>query len=57
TRQLRSANFALATVPCVHRTTAGGRFFLHLAAKTGNSLPVNLRLTQDLLTFTKHLKT
>ncbi|KAJ1101580.1 hypothetical protein NDU88_006646 [Pleurodeles waltl] len=45
TRQLRSANLALATVPRIRRTTAGGKSFSYLAAKTWNSLPTNLRTT------------
>ncbi|KAJ1191950.1 hypothetical protein NDU88_001263 [Pleurodeles waltl] len=56
-RQLCSASLALVCVPRIHRTTTGGRSFSHLATKTWNSLPLQLRQTQDLLTFRKRLKT
>ncbi|KAJ1186170.1 hypothetical protein NDU88_002953 [Pleurodeles waltl] len=56
-RQLRSANFALAIVPRIQRKTSGGRSFSYLAARTWNSLPTSLRQTQDLLTFRRLLKT
>ncbi|KAJ1166727.1 hypothetical protein NDU88_007124 [Pleurodeles waltl] len=57
TRQLRSANLALAIVPRIQRKTSGGRSFSFLAAKTWNSLPTSLRQTQDLLAFRRLLKT
>ncbi|KAJ1188070.1 hypothetical protein NDU88_004835 [Pleurodeles waltl] len=56
-RQLCSADPALATVPHICRMTTGGRSFSHLAAKTWNTLPLPLRQTKDLLTFRKRLKT
>ncbi|KAJ1115749.1 hypothetical protein NDU88_003971 [Pleurodeles waltl] len=57
TRQLRSTSHALAAVPCIRKATMGGRSFSYLAAKTWNSLPIHLRLTQDHLSFRKQLKT
>ncbi|KAJ1215788.1 hypothetical protein NDU88_003395 [Pleurodeles waltl] len=56
TRQLRSANLALTVVPRIQRKTSGGRSFSYLAAKTWNTLPANLRQTQDLLTFRRLVK-
>ncbi|XP_078533484.1 uncharacterized protein LOC144819505 [Lissotriton helveticus] len=56
-RHLRSTSHALPAVPRIRRATTGGRSFSYLAAKTWNSLPTDLRLTQDHLSFRKKLKT
>ncbi|KAJ1116180.1 hypothetical protein NDU88_004398 [Pleurodeles waltl] len=42
-RTLRSTGQALAAVPRIRKTTAGGKSFSFLAAKTWNSLPSHLR--------------
>ncbi|KAJ1110543.1 hypothetical protein NDU88_007894 [Pleurodeles waltl] len=57
TRPLRSSGLALAAVPRIRRSTAGGRSFSFLAAKTWNSLPTSLRTTQDHSAFRRLLKT
>lgn len=57
TRALRSFGQALKRIPSFTRSRAGGRSFQVLAARLWNSLPLHLKMVQDLLTFRRQLKT
>lgn len=56
-RTLRSSTLLLTPVPKVSLARIGGRSFQAIASRLWNSLPLDLKQAQDLLTFRKKLKT
>ena len=56
TRALRSSDAALLVVPRIH-TELARRAFSVAAPSTWNSLPADIRLCKNILTFNRHLKT
>ncbi len=56
TRQLRSSSSKLLSVPRV-KTKAGTRAFSAAAPTIWNSLPVNIKSAENIVTFRRHLKT
>lgn len=57
TRDLRSRYQARATIKCTTKAKMGNRSFSKSAVVLWNKLPLELRLTEDYLTFRKKLKT
>jgi len=55
-RALRSSDAPMLVVPRIHTELARRAFFV-AAPSTWNSLPADIRLCENILTFKRHLKT